>query len=270
MTTFQTVIYALTYGLTQCIPIGAQTHTAFVSYLTGWQPPSEEFLGALQWTSFAALFLYFRHDWASMISSLLQVLLFRKRPMSLDEKLPLFLAATAFPVLCTFYYLDYQKIAFPLIFTAISFASLGATLWIFDFLSKKNKSMCDWSWFDATWVGIAQASCVVPGGDPVSCTLMGAFFFNHRRDAALKYAYLSTTPLLLIQSLHQHLTWSAIQSTSDLSLLSFIAGILIAFFTGLLSLGAIFKQIQENGIGKYSVYRFVLTLAICASYWLKT
>jgi len=269
MTTFQSTVYAFTYGLTQILPIGAKTHTDFVTYLTGWQPPGEEFIGALQWTSFAVLFLHFRHDWASMISSTLRVLLFRQRPMSMDERLPVFLGITAFPVICTFYYLNYQTITFPLIFLSISFSAMGAAIWTFDFLSKKNKSMCDWCWFDAAWLGISQATCVIPGGDPVSCALMGAFFLNYRRDAALKYAYLSTTPLLLIQGMHQNLSWSTITS-SDLSLLSWITAISVAFFTGLLSLGGVFKQIQEKGVGKYSIYRFLLTLAICASYWIKS
>src|SRR3712207_5657449 len=98
MTTFQAAIYALVFGMTQFLPVSTQAHQVFIPVVLGWQQPEGVFDGALSLGALIALLIYFRHDWASMISCFLQVILFRKRPMTLDERLPLFLGVTALPV----------------------------------------------------------------------------------------------------------------------------------------------------------------------------
>ncbi|NBU20836.1 undecaprenyl-diphosphate phosphatase [bacterium] len=85
MTTFQAVIYAIIHGVTEFLPLSAQAHDMILSYLIEWPRPELALQTAFSLGSFFALFLYFRHDWASMISCLLQVIIFRRKPMTADE-----------------------------------------------------------------------------------------------------------------------------------------------------------------------------------------
>src|SRR4051794_11037055 len=82
MTTFQAIVYATLHGISEFLPISSKAHHILIPYLIGWQPPPEQFFGTLAIGSSLALLIYFRHDWASMISCFLQVLIYRKRPMT--------------------------------------------------------------------------------------------------------------------------------------------------------------------------------------------
>src|SRR4051812_7555339 len=104
MTTFQAILYAIIHGFSDFLPVSATAHHKLVAYLVGWPEPAGPMIGALSLGSLLALLVYFRHDWASMISCFLQVILFRKKPMTLDERLPLFLTLSTLPAVAGWYY----------------------------------------------------------------------------------------------------------------------------------------------------------------------
>ncbi|MGZ3697932.1 MAG: undecaprenyl-diphosphate phosphatase, partial [Bdellovibrionota bacterium] len=89
MSTFQAIVYGIIHGFTEFLPVSSSAHQSLVPFLLGWQAPNGPLFGAFAIGTFAALMVYFRHDWASMISCFIQVILFRKRPMTLDERLPI-------------------------------------------------------------------------------------------------------------------------------------------------------------------------------------
>lgn len=274
MTTFQAIIYALIEGICRFLPLSPEAHRTFIPYFLNWQPPTGVMLGALTLGSFLALFIYFRHDWASIISSFLQVILFRKRPMTLDERLPLFLGVTLFPVaVChSYFHPRFEAMDWPPALIACTFAAIGLPLWFFDHLSKKSKGMFDWNWMDATWVGVIEASAFIPGWDYVSSAMLGALFLNYRRESAAKYAYYSLTPLLLIQSISylKEINFHSPSPMPDVSWLSFGVTIVVACLAGLIAIGGFMKHLQQKGVGQYVVYRWVLAAGVCGFYWLKS
>src|SRR4051812_21452469 len=105
MTTFQAIIYGILHGFTELLPLGAEAHRILLSYVTGWSEPTGPLLGALLLGSALALLIYFIHDWASMLSSLLQIVIYRRKPMTVDERMPLFVMLATIPVATAWYYL---------------------------------------------------------------------------------------------------------------------------------------------------------------------
>ena len=274
MTTFQAVVYATIHGISEFLPISSKAHHILIPYLVGWQPPTEPFMGALALGSFLALMIYFRHDWASMISCFLQVIIYRKRPMTLDERLPLFLTITTVPAALASSYFG-ERISLtdwtPLIVCAV-FAIVGIPLWFFDSFNRKLKGMFDWKWLDAAAVGIVMATALIPGWDPLSGLLIGAFLLNYKREPALKYAYFSMTPLIFAKAM-THLKAVSIHSPMpipEVSWLSFIIAIVVTTLVGLLSIGGFMKHVQQRGLGQYIVYRWILAAGIGALYWVRT
>src|SRR5688500_4363467 len=104
MTTLQAVIFAILQGFSEFFPVSAAAHRKLLAYFVGWPEPSGDFMGALYLGSFLAVFLFFIHDWASLLSSLIQVIVYRRKPMTLDERLPFFLILSALPVGFAWYY----------------------------------------------------------------------------------------------------------------------------------------------------------------------
>jgi undecaprenyl-diphosphatase len=203
MTTFQAIIYAIFEGIGEFLPISAKAHHILIPYIIGWEEPTSALMGALTLGSFLALLIYFRHDWASMISCFLQVIIYRKRPMTLDERLPLFLIVSTLPVLLIYSHFHEQvtSIEWTIPWIAGITGLVGIPLWFFDSINRRIKGMFDWKWLDAIIVGITQASAILPGWDHFSALLLGAFFLNYKREPATKYAYFAIAPLILAKSI---------------------------------------------------------------------
>jgi undecaprenyl-diphosphatase len=274
MTTFQALIYAIVHGMSEFFPISAKAHQVLLPYLVGWQPPTGALLGALTFGSFMALLVFFRHDWASMISCFLQVIIFRKRPMTLDERMPLFLAITLLPVVFASYYFHEKALDLetnPLLVAGVLAAS-SLPLWFADSVNRKTKGMFDWNWLNAAVVGIVQASALVPGWDCISAILLGAFLLNFKREPAAKYAYFALTPLLFARSVSffREIDFHASAPMPDLSWLSFGVALVVTFFVGLLTIGGFMKHLQQKGVGRFIAYRWAVGLAVFVVYWFRT
>lgn len=271
MTTFQAIVYAMIEGVSQFLPISSKAHQILVPYLLGWQAPTGAMLGALSLGSLLALFIYFRHDWASMISCTLQIIIYRRRPMTLDERLPLFVALGAIPSALIAYYFRSKLADFewtPL-WVAGVLAAISVPLWGFEYMSRKIKSMFDWNWIDALIVGMTQSLAVLPGCDLLTGALLGAFFLNYKREPAVKYAYFAMMPFLVSQTINdlEGFTFHAPSPMPDVSWLSFGVAFIISLLVGLLSIGGFMKHIQQKGLGQYVIYRWVLAAGIVLVHW---
>src|SRR5580704_14566314 len=104
MTTFQATVYAIFHGFTQILPVSENAHRILLAYLLDWPEPAGAFKGALSLGSLLAILIYFIHDWASMISCSLQCILFRKKPMTIDERMPIFILIAALPSVGAWFY----------------------------------------------------------------------------------------------------------------------------------------------------------------------
>jgi undecaprenyl-diphosphatase len=274
MTTFQAIIYAIIQGLSEFLPISASGHSILFPYLVGWQHPTVGLMAGITLGSFLALLIYFRHDWASMISCFLQVIIFRKRPMTLDERLPLFIAVSSIPVVLASYYFHdrVNEIEWTPLLVAGVLAAAGLPLWIFDSWGRKIKGMFDWNWLDAGIVGLVQATAVIPGWDHFAGILLGASFLNYRREAAAKYAYFAFAPILFVRMLSgiKEISFGSAAPSADLSWLSFGVAFVIALFAGLLAIGAFMKHVQQKSINQYVIYRWILAAAVCSLYWVRS
>lgn len=274
MTTFQAVIYALIHGISEFLPISAKAHHVLVAYLLGWQPPSGALLTAFALGSLLAVFIYFRHDFASMISSVLQVIIFRKRPMTLDERIPLFIGVSTLPLMLvsTYFHRGIHEMEWNPLRVAGVLAVAGLPLWFLDYWNRKRKGMCDWNWLDAFIVGLTQATALFPGWDGICGILFGASFINYKREPALKYAYFAIFPSLLAETFWglRELDFHASAPMLDFTWLSFIVAVIVTWFFGFLAIGGLMKHVQTKGFGQYVVYRLFLAFAAFGFYWFKS
>ncbi|MCM2321929.1 MAG: hypothetical protein NDJ90_01565 [Oligoflexia bacterium] len=273
MTTFQSFIYALLHGFTEFLPVSAAAHDSALSTFVGWPTPEGSLAGALSLGALLAVLVFFRHDWASMISCFLQVLIFRKRPMTLDERMPIFLFITSLPTAVAWYYLHERLAQFPL--TAFHVAGLlagfGLLLGFTDSLSRKNKGMFDWNWRDALFIGLFQTGALVPGCGQMTGALLGAMLRNYRREAAAKYAFFASAPVLAAASIF-HLRGPNVQaasSISDLSWLSFSVALVVTLLAGLLAIGGFMGQMQRRSPSQYVVYRWLLAATLAGVFWFR-
>jgi undecaprenyl-diphosphatase len=273
MTTFQAIIYGITYGFGEFLPISASAHQLLVPYLLNWPEPSSALLAALYLGTSLAVLTYFIHDWSSIISSFIQVIVFRKKPMTLDERLPVFLFFTAIPLVLAKLYL------LPLILrtdwqpglVAVVLAAAGLPLFLAERRSRKNKGMFDWTWLDGLVIGVTGILMFIPGGGMPEGFMPGALLRNFNRESAAKYCFYAIFPILGFSAVI-HLREISIHGgpAADLSWLSFGVALLVAYLSGLLAIGGLMKHVLRNGFGQYMIYRFLLAGATGIAIWLRS
>jgi undecaprenyl-diphosphatase len=273
MTTFQAIIYGIVHGFTEFLPISASAHQALVPYLLNWPEPSGAFLAALYLGAALSIFVYFIHDWASIISSFIQIILFRKKPMTLDERLPLFLVCTGIPLVIAQFYLKpvIDRMDWDPLLVAGVLALGGWPLYFAEKRSRKNKGMFDWNWLDALIVGISGIFIFVPGFGAPESFIPGALLRNYNRDSATKYGFFMMFPLLATGA-YVHFQDVVLHGgpASDLTWLSFGAATIVTFFSGLLAIGGLVKHVHRNGFGQYVFYRTLLAAATGVVFWIRS
>jgi undecaprenyl-diphosphatase len=275
MTTFQSIIYGIIHGFTQFLPIGDSAHQALVPYLFGWPDPTGAFHAALSIGAALALFIYYRHDWASIISGILAVIAYRRKPMTIDERMPIFMFFTGLPIAAAWLYLRPLLEAIEWGPLAIAGTLVGGALllWFADSRSRKTKRMYDWNWLDCLIVGVFSVIFVVPGGGIPLGIMSGALIRNYTREAAVKYCFFSLFPVLLFSSydhFHNDVQLHVGMPAPDLSWLSFTVAVVVTCLTGLLAIGGLTKHVLRKGFGQHIAYRFLLAIAVAAVFWMRS
>ncbi len=267
MNTFQSIVLSVIYSFTDFFPVSSEAHMILIPRFLNWPEAPNAFLEACSLGTLISLLLYFRHDWASLFSSFVQVILFRKRPMTLDERLPFFILISFLPYFLLFPYAHtYLLTLFQNPYwISLSVLFFAFPLWSAGFYTRKQKGMFDWNIWDALWIGIIQTLSFVPGCGRMASAMIGGLSRGYHLEVALKYSFYSSFPILLFNTLHyRHLVHN-----TDLSLFTFGVTVAVSCLTGILVIGSLMKQAQTKKTKGFLVYRVVFTGGCLILLWLK-
>ena len=180
MTLVESLLLAIIHGFSRFVPVNGEAHEAILSRFLGFPSASPEWIATFALGALLALLLYFIHDWASILSSFIQVVLYRKRPMTLDERLPFFLLlcmGIPFAVLFSLLrrlHLD-SLLGLQLEIQAwLPWSLAGGTLILFlaSRWSKRTQGLFNLGMLDSVLFGAGQALSWIPGmGGTLPCTL---------------------------------------------------------------------------------------------------
>ncbi len=266
MTTFEGIVYGILHGLSEFLPVGAQAHQILVAHLFDLTAPSGVELGALSLGAAIAVLVAFRHDWASMVSSLLQVILYRKYPMTLDERMPFFLLTTTLPVAAAWHSLHEQinpALNSPT-GAALGILAGGLLLLAAEHFSRRTKNTYDLNWFDALIASFGQVLFLVAGIGWITGVLAVLLLRNYRTEAAAKYAFYSAFPLLTASAFVrlQGVSIHASAPAEGLSWATLIVTVVVTLFFGIITINGFMRHVQRKGLGMYVTYRLLMGLGL--------
>ena len=265
MTTFDALIHAVVQGFTVFLPVSADAHQRLLQFFFNGLPGvSPELQAAISLGTLLSLLFFFRHDWFSILSSLLQVIIFRRKPMTLDERMPLFLMIATIPLAVAYKYGSPYLAGFeptPTILAGILFA-VGVLLWIADRWSRQTKHMMDWNWKDSLILGLVQIFSLIPGMGRQAPVLIAALFRNYSREAAAKFVFFSLLPILMAQTTFAlgEAEVSAAASSGALSWLSFSLALVVSLLSGLLAIGGLMKSLRLKNFQGFVFYRTIIAV----------
>lgn len=278
MTLIESILLALIHGLSRFIPIAGDAHERILEQLLGWPTTDLLWKSSFALGSLLALLIFFIHDWASIFSSFLQVIVARKRPMTFDERFPFFLIFfSVFPGGGYWYLKEQQGIDPENLFPAHSNLLLAAgifagtaLLFIGERWSKRTRGLFDIDLFDSTVFGAGQCLAALPGMSGSLGMSALSLFRNYHLEAATKLIALFSLPMLSFEAgrMLSALDWAASAPFSGTSWLQWGLSVFVAGAATFISLKVFTDQIRKSGFGRWNAYRILVGTGLIVLHFL--
>jgi undecaprenyl-diphosphatase len=283
---YQAVVLAIVQGLGEFIPISSSGHLIIVRRLLGWNElsPAHElsFDVALHFGTLLSVLFYFRRTWFQIIRAAFggKVVRFSESGESdanltadlteeeqKDERMLLwFLAIATIPGAIAGKLLehsaeDYFREHIFLIAGALIVVAL--LMWLGEKVGKLSKPLTRITLADSLIIGTAQAFALIPGVSRSGSTITAGLFKGLTRDAAVRFSFLLSTPLiagaalLKAHELHKEGLPAGMQ-------MPVLVGIIVSALVGYAAIAWLIRYLQTNSLRLFIIYRIVAGVVVIA------
>ena len=276
MPLWQAVVLAVAQGITEFLPISSTAHLTLIPWLFGWQDPGLTFDVALHVGTLFAVSLYFFRTWVDLL--LLGVgrnPIFAKPPVASEDA-----AAKRFPphrtlfwflVVATFPagiagWMFHEQVATTLRHPAV----VGSALILMaipmawgEKVGRYVKTLYKVSLADSLWIGFSQALALVPGVSRSGATMTAALFLGYRREAAARFSFLLSTPIIAGAALQEGMGLLR-EGLPPAMHLPFLAGVLVSAVSGYLCIALFLRYLQFGTFKIFVYYRIILGIIVLA------
>jgi undecaprenyl-diphosphatase len=274
------VVLAIVQGLAEFIPVSSSGHLIIVRRLLGWNElsPAHEltFDVALHFGTLLSVLFYFRRTWFQIIRAALggKVVRFSEaggadQNLTADEEreersLLWFLAIATIPGAIAGKLLehsaeDYFREHIFLIAGALILVALF--MWWGEKVSELKKPLTGISLADSLIVGCAQAFALIPGVSRSGSTITAGLFRNMTREAAVRFSFLLSTPLIAGAALLKahELRKEGLPAGMHMP---FLVGVLVSAVVGYIAIAWLIRYLQSNSLKVFIVYRIVVGVIV--------
>jgi undecaprenyl-diphosphatase len=277
---YQVVVLAIVQGLAEFIPVSSSGHLIIVRRLLGWNElsPAHEltFDVALHFGTLLSVLFYFRRTWFQIIRAAFggKVVRFSEATDTdqnltageqREERLLLwFLAIATIPGAIAGKLLehsaeDYFREHIFLIAGALIVVAL--LMWWGEKVGELKKPLTGISLADAVIVGCAQAFALLPGVSRSGSTITAGLFRNMTREAAVRFSFLLSTPLIAGAALLKahELRKEGLPAGMHTP---FLVGVLISAVVGYIAIAWLIRYLQSNSLKVFIIYRIVVGVIV--------
>ena len=283
MPIFEAIILGIVQGLTEFLPVSSTAHLALVPWLVtrlglaNWSDPGLTFDVALHAGTLFAILLYFWRTWIQILSAAFggKVVRFSEtgsagsdltpEEQQRERKLLWFMIAATVPAGLAGALLEKR------IETSFRAPELVATMlivvaivmWLAERISRFEKPLPQVTFGDAMTVGVLQAFAVIPGVSRSGITISGGLFRNFTREAAARFSFLLSTPIIAgaaLLKLHHVMKEGLPPGMAA----PFVVGMVVSAIVGYATIAWFIRYLQMKTLRWFVVYRILLGLLILA------
>jgi undecaprenyl-diphosphatase len=279
---YQAVVLAIVQGLGEFIPISSSGHLIIVRRLLGWNElsPAHElsFDVALHFGTLLSVLFYFRRTWFQIIRAALggKVVRFSESGsgdtnLTADEQkeermLLWFLAIATIPGAIAGKLLehsaeDYFREHIFLIAGALIVVAL--LMWLGEKIGELKKPLTRISFMDSLLIGIAQAFALLPGVSRSGATITAGLFRNLTREAAVRFSFLLSTPLIAGAALLKAHELHKEGLPQDMQM-PVLVGIIVSALVGYAAIAWLIRYLQSNTLKPFIIYRILAGVIVIA------
>jgi undecaprenyl-diphosphatase len=278
---FEAIVLGIVQGLTEFLPVSSTAHLALVPWivtklgLANWSDPGLTFDVALHAGTLFAILLYFWRTWIQIIRAALGGPVVRFSEVSDDQhdltpeeqrrerQLLWFMIAATIPAALAGAVLE-KKIETTFRAPALVAAMLivvAIVMWIAERMSKFSKPLSDITLADALTVGVLQAFAVIPGVSRSGITITGGLFRNFTREAAARFSFLLSTPIIAgaaLLKLHHVMKEGLPPGMAT----GFAVGIIVSAIVGYATIAWFIRYLKTRTLTVFIVYRILFGIAV--------
>ena len=252
----EAIILGIVQGVTEFLPVSSTAHLILFPWFFNWSGDVNTltFDVALHTGTLLSLILFFWKDWTELIA--------RKHRL-----FGLIILASIPAGVAGFFLNDIVEngLRRPLIISVMLIA-VGFLMLIAE-KANKYKDIEKTGLKDAVIIGIAQAIAIIPGVSRSAITISAGLFRGFEREAAARFSFLLSTPLIAGATLLHFKKAFISQGNHDLKLFSI--GIITSCITGLVAIKFLLAFLKKYPLNLFVYYRFILSAVIIAGIWLK-
>jgi undecaprenyl-diphosphatase len=251
LTTFQAIILGLVQGLGEFLPISSSAHLVLVPWLFHWEDPGLTFDIALHLGTLIAVAIYFCKDWLRLLSKGFS------DTKSTDGRLFWYLVLATIPGAVIGFLLEkHAKTIFrnPLLI-AVMLILLGVILYWADRKSAKNIDVKNITLPTSFLIGVSQALAIIPGVSRSGITMTTGLLLGMTREGATRFSFLLSAPIIFGAAA---VKLPHVIAHPELITGNFIIGMLVAFVSGIASIGLLLRYVQIKTFLPFVWYRFIL------------
>jgi undecaprenyl-diphosphatase len=277
----EAIVLGIIQGLTEFLPVSSTAHLALVPWLVtrlglaNWSDPGLTFDVALHAGTLFAILLYFWRTWIQILRAAFggKVVRFSEtsdsaRDLTPEEqtrerRLLWYMIAATIPAGIAGALLQKRiettfrapaLVAFMLILVAV-------VMWLAERSSQFVKPLSDIDLTDAMTVGTLQAFAVIPGVSRSGITISGGLFRNFTRDAAARFSFLLSTPIIAgaaLLKLHHVMK----EGLPPGMMTGFVVGMVVSAVVGYATIAWFIRYLQVKTLKVFVIYRIVLGILI--------
>jgi undecaprenyl-diphosphatase len=276
------VVLAIIQGLAEFIPVSSSGHLIIVRRLLGWNElsPAHEltFDVALHFGTLLSVLFYFRRTWLQIVRAALggKVVRFSEAGCGdqnltageqREERLLLwFLAIATIPGAIAGKLMEHSAedcFREHIFLIAGALIVVALLMWWGEKVSELRKPLTGISLADAVIVGCAQATALIPGVSRSGSTITAGLFRNMTREAAVRFSFLLSTPLIAGAALLKAHELRK-EGLPEGMHIPFLVGVLISAIVGYAAIAWLIRYLQSNSLKVFIIYRIAVGVAVIA------
>jgi undecaprenyl-diphosphatase len=277
----EAIVLGIVQGLTEFLPVSSTAHLALVPWLVtrlglaNWSDPGLTFDVALHAGTLFAILLYFWRTWIQILRAAFggKVVRFsettdNQRDLTPEEQrrerqLLWYMIAASVPAGLVGALLQKRiETTFRAPALVASMLILVAlVMWLAERISRFERPLPQITLGDAMTVGVLQAFAVIPGVSRSGITISGGLFRNFTREAAARFSFLLSTPIIAgaaLLKLHHVMKEGLPPGMAS----GFAVGMVVSAVVGYATIAWFIRYLQMKTLRVFVIYRILLGLLI--------
>lgn len=264
MDSLQAVILGLVQGLTEFLPVSSSGHLVLVPWALGWDEPGLLFDTVLHWGTLLAVVVYFWADLWSLARAWVGSIARRKVDTPQAWLAWLIVIATVPAAIIGFLLNDFFESLFsaPAAVGGLLLVT-GGILAAAEIFYPKIPKVDTLRLGDALVVGLAQAAAIAPGLSRSGLTITAGVFRGLGREAAARFSFLLSVPIILGAGLTQVV--DAIADPGATTWFPLALGFTAAAISGYLAIHFLLGFVRRRRFWPFAAYCWIVGLAALAA-----